>query len=80
MNSVSRKNYMNIALKVAIAQRGMTSREVSRRTNITEARMTALIHRTGPPPTKEEKAKLARCLRTKIATLFPAEPVAELAS
>jgi hypothetical protein len=71
---------MNIALKVAIAQRGMTSREVSLRTHITEARMTALIHRRGPAPTKREKTKLARVLKVDREILFASEPIAELAS
>lgn len=71
---------MNIALKVAIAARGITSREVSLRTHIPEVRLSGLIHRKGPAATPREKTKLARVLQVDRETLFPSEPTVETAA
>lgn len=62
----------HLSLKLAIVAARRTQREVSQRTGIPECRLSDIIHGKAEA-TSDERAKLARTLRKRIAELFAAE-------
>lgn len=69
MSNASQKTAMNMALKVAIIQRGHTQREVARRAGLSELRLSQLV--TGRfLPTAEERRAIAKALRCRQSELF----------
>jgi hypothetical protein len=64
----------NIALKVAIVERDITQREVARRADIPEVRLSLFV-RGHLQPTEDEEKALARVLRRQRSDLFPTEAV-----
>ena len=71
----AQKTQTNIALKVAVIERRLTQREVARRADIPEVRL-SLIVRGREEATDDERKALSKILRRGVSRLFPVEAVA----
>lgn len=78
MKTRSRKNTMNVALKVAIVRSRRTQRALSKVTRIPEVRVSDIVRGKPPVATPIEREALAKALRCSVAELFP-EPEAAIA-
>jgi len=74
-----RKIPINLTLKTAIVQSGLSQRAVARRAGIGEVQLSAFIHGKRQL-SDDEKRKIARALRRPQSDLFPAEPAEAAAS
>lgn len=61
---------MNMKLKIIRIKKGITQWELSKQTNIPNYKL-SLIENEHIEPNEQEKEKLARALKVKIAELFP---------
>lgn len=65
---------MNTRLKVAIIEAHTTQRDLSRRLDMDETRLSRIVHEEAPP-TADERKRIARALKKKISDLWTEEPV-----
>lgn len=68
---------IDLRLKIAIIQARRTQRWLAVATRIGESRLSEIVGRRGTPPTKEERARVAKHLERLVEDLFDVDPIAE---